>query len=61
MAHNVCVRRDVSTGHLLCDQSDKQLPLTTGKRGDRFAAYEPVAQAISYFFGSSATDAARGA
>lgn len=30
------------------------------KRGDRFAAYEPVAQAISYLFGSSAADAARG-
>lgn len=30
------------------------------KRGDRFAAYEPVAQAISYVFGSSSADAARG-
>ena len=30
------------------------------KHGDRFAAYEPIAQAIRYVFGSSAADAARG-
>lgn len=30
------------------------------KRGDRFAAYEPVAQAVNRIFGSSAADAARG-
>jgi putative transposase len=30
------------------------------KRGDRFAAYEPVAQAITRVFGSSTADAARG-
>lgn len=30
------------------------------KRGDRFAAYEPVAQALNHVFGTSAADAARG-
>lgn len=30
------------------------------KRGDRFAAYEPVAQALTYVFGTSGADAARG-
>ena len=30
------------------------------KRGDRFAAYEPIAQAVSRIFGTSAADAARG-
>ena len=30
------------------------------KRGDRFAAYEPIAQAVSRIFGTSAPDAARG-
>ena len=30
------------------------------KRGDRFAAYEPVAQAVTRIFGASQADAARG-
>lgn len=30
------------------------------KRGDRFAAYEPVAQAVTRIFGQSTSDAARG-
>jgi transposase InsO family protein len=30
------------------------------QRGDRFAAYEPVAQAVTHVFGASAPDAARG-
>ena len=30
------------------------------KRGDRFAAYEPIAQAVHRIFGTSAADAARG-
>lgn len=30
------------------------------KRGDRFAAYEPVAQALAHVFGTSAAGAARG-
>lgn len=30
------------------------------KHGDRFAAYEPVAQAITHVFGASGADAARG-
>lgn len=30
------------------------------KRGDRFAAYEPIAQAVNRIFGSNAPDAARG-
>ena len=30
------------------------------KRGDRFAAYEPVAQAVTRVFGASTADAARG-
>jgi transposase InsO family protein len=30
------------------------------KRGDRFAAYEPVAQALTHVFGTSAAGAARG-